>query len=281
MDTKINLDRDRAIKFVVRRAFRFGEVRRVDVQNAFGVSQATSANIISEAIRLHQDVLDVQFPNVQMSAAAKRKNIIYPRAGVKAPFFASEECLLQQLTSMDNSYAELGLSPEELGVNYVNTSIRKLASPGILSLLVKAISHKKLIDMTYIGMKALDQPKLRTISPIGLENMHGQWRLLAVDFPQTPDSIVKTFVLSRIIDVNISLKKGRYSNLGLRGAEVKIPITLNPILNKFQQEAVRVELNIHEDNYIQIPERGKFEYLQIIADLKKNESAIWPPILLR
>ncbi|PPC84687.1 MAG: hypothetical protein CTY38_01170 [Methylotenera sp.] len=270
------MNKDSAFKFVIRRAYRFGEVRRIDIQKAFSISQASAANILTEVIKLHWDILEVSMSGAQN----KRKHVIHPRAGVKAPSFANEEHLLQQLTKMQHSFAETGLSPEELNVNYVNTSIKRLSGPGIFSVITQGIAHKKIIDITYIGMKAMDQPKRRTVSPIGLENMHGQWRLLAVDAPQTPESIVKTFVLSRVMEASFSLSKHRYSNMGIKGREVKVEVTLNPLLNKHQEEAVRVELNM-DGNTINVPERGKFEYLQKISNQKKNDTAIWPPVLLR
>lgn len=250
--------------FVVRRAFRFGETRRSDVMDAFGLSSASATRVMTAARRTYQDVLEY------------REKRLVPRPGAQPPIEASEADLIEQLDTGVEQFARTGLRESELRVTLVRWTNPLPVESGALMRLVRAIAAERAVRLHYAGLRRGEDAKWRLVAPLGLERMGDQWQLIASDLEAThyPE---KVFVLARILSVIDEQKRPP------RGFIWKYPsnkmiacrVDLNKVLMPSQMRAVGNEMRLI-DGTVRIHERSLYEFRRRFAEVEQIPDIAWP-----
>lgn len=266
MQKNSRYDRDLAIKFVIRRAFRYGAVKRSDIVLAFKISVASASRVMESALTQYSSIIE------------KRSTAIVPVRQAVPPAFASESDLISNLEGDSyTSTQKTGLFSKDLHVSTVEWRNPLPAISGDLTKIVKAIANEIPIRVKYVGLRKGEVAKWRFLAPIGLEKVGDQWRLLANDL-ESPSFEMKSYVLPRILGVEIDNndkvpKKFRWMYPGDRAEKVKVQ--LNGELTKDQVSAISNELNI-KDSIIEIPSRSLFEAESRYAEKKSGSNVVWP-----
>lgn len=259
---------DRAVEFVLKRAFRAGAVTRANLLDAFDVSSATATRLMSEALARHPRLLERQGQR------------ILPRPLAEAPPCATEAALLATLDEGGNDFlARVGLYAYELPVVYVTWANSLPRKPGILTALIEAVRNEGFLRIVYLPMRKNAEPAWRTIAPLGLERMNDQWRVVAQDMEKEGFPI-RVFVLTRILDaqreVYKRLPKG-FVRQHVADAEASLPVELNAGLTPLQKEVVSAELGIR-DGKVRVARRGIFEFQRRFSRRAPTPDAVWPPL---
>jgi len=236
--------------------------------DAFEMPMASATRALSEACERWPGVLIRQKRHVEVAAHAE------------APEEASSQTMFRLLEVMPESFADTGLRmPDELRI--AGTMIRKpLPMPtGMTELILKATIQSKVIDLRYVGLKYGDKARWRSVVPLSLDFFQGQWRFYAHDL-EAKDFIVKTFVLTRVLDARASLQS-LPKNLRLAQGELRqrrYQITLNPRLTKDQKLVLAREIGLDEKGTIQLNETEEFFFRRTYLDmeLKTNDQTVWP-----
>lgn len=259
---------DKAVDFIVKRAFRAGAVTRIDVMNAFAVSPATASRMMGEAMDRHGNLLE------------RKGQKVVPRLVAEAPPYASEEALLETIDAGGNDLLQrVGLYSHELPLVYVSWTRSMPRKPGILSTIIAAIRKDGFLRIVYLPMRRKESPQRRLIAPLGLERMNDQWRVVAQDM-EKENCPIRVFVLARILNAENEVLKRRppgFVRQHLSDAEVTLAVSLNPDLTPLQQEVVAAELGIREGK-VRIARRGIFEFKRRFSSEPATSDAVWPPI---
>lgn len=255
--------------FILKRAFRRGLVRPMDVTKVTGVSAATAGRYLSSAETLYHKLLQ------------RKGGGLEPRPLAQAPEIAGEAALLEDLDSGQSDPLRTGLFESELPVVYVSWTQSLPSKSGVLTRLIQAIQHEHLLRIVYIGLRQGAEPQHRRILPLALERMNDQWRIIAQDIEKL-DSSLRVFVLSRILDAEPDMG-GKPKNLLLRGhydAMTDIDVLLNPKLNAVQQQVLSRELCI-KGGKVRVPSRSRHEFLRRFTDESASPDVVWPPLILK
>ena len=259
---------DKAVEFIVKRAFRAGVVTRIDVVSAFDVSPATASRMMAEALARRGTLLE------------RNGQKVMPRLLAEAPAYASEAALLETLDAGGNDLLQrVGLYAHELPVVYVSWTHSMPRKPGILSTLVAAIRNEGFLRIVYLPMRNKEAPQRRLIAPLGLERMNDQWRVVAQDL-EKENCPIRVFVLTRILEAEKEVLKRRpagFVHQHLSDAEVAVAVSLNPKLTPLQQEVVSAELGIR-DGKVRLAKRGLFEFKRRFSSEPVTPDAVWPPL---
>lgn len=268
--------RDLLLKFIVRRVYRHGSLLRKDIERAFNVSTPSASRFIAEALFLYSEYLIRQ----------GHRLLAKPLADV--PYFANEADLLETLNQGCQQEEDLlaltkrsGLFPHELPLVYVSWTNSLPTKPGVLTTIIRAIPRYDFLRIVSVTLNQGEQKRERIVSPIGLEKMNDQWRLIAQDM-EKPGFPVRVFVLSRILQAEVITKYKKPEGFVAypeKDRKARIQARLNPAYTKDQQAILRHELNI-QDGYIEIASRSEFEFRRRFSDLAPSEKAVWPPLFL-
>ena len=273
----MDIGEDILFRFIIKRAFRIGSVSSHDLRKAFRFNSLKATRFLAATLKVFPDILE------------RRGKAVYPKHGVPAPAYASEETILSDLNCGRDDPAETGFFPEEIPVEYISWTDSAPPEKGILTKIIRAIHQGSLLKIVYIGMKKGDVPNEKRVIPLALEKMNDQWRLLAQEIVTVTEQrrkrhegILKTFVLSRILKAEWDLgrrPKG-FVQVGHWDDIQELPVSLNPSLNDQQKEVILRELKI-SDNKVRIPSRSKFEFERRFMDAPANPEAAWPPLKKR
>jgi len=259
------------VDFIVKRAFRAGSAVRTDVVRAFDVSPATASRALRNALERRPDLLE------------KQSVRIVPKLLAAPPPFASEEALLRTLDEGDHDFlARTGFYQHELPVSYVSWRHSTPNKPGIISLVVQSIRNSGFVRIAYLGMRLGEQPASRIVAPLSLEQIDGQWRIIAQDMGKTGYPI-RVFVLTRILEADEHVFKRRPKGFVRQhhiDAISSVSVSFNPRLSKHQQQVVAAELGI-VDGKVTMAQRGLFEFLRRYSDESVSENAVWPPLYVQ
>lgn len=259
---------DKAVEFILKRAFRAGAVTRVDVVNAFGVSTATASRMMAEALARRGALLE------------RHGQKVLPRLLAEPPTCASEAALLETLDAGGNDFlARTGLYPYELPVVYVAWTNSLPRKPGILATVVEAIRSEGFLRIVYLPMRDQAQPARRLIAPLGLERMNDQWRVVAQDL-EKEQCPIRVFVLTRILEAEKEVLKRKprgFVHQNISDGSVALDVMLNPKLTPLQKEVVSAELGIR-DGKVRVARRGIFEFKRRFSREPTTPDAVWPPL---
>ncbi len=254
--------------FVVRRAFRHGSVTRADLIRAFGISSATATRLMTEIINRCSNLLE------------RKGHAWIPKPLVTPPDYATEQDLLKHLDTQRHNPVDIGLFEGELPLIYVSWTNSLPRQSGILQTIIKAIGKNKQIDIVYVGLRENEQPRARKILPLALEKMNDQWRVIAQDLEES-DFPIKVFVLSRIMDVSMSLHNKRLPYIkGHTDKHIYIKVKLDDRFSNTQKEILQQELKINE-GIIRIAKRSEHEFKRRFTSTPASENAVWPPLILK
>lgn len=205
---------------------------------------------------------------------------IRPRPLALPPGFASEAALLDDLDTGRNDPLRTGLFEDELPVVYVSWTKSMPAKPGVLTRIVHAIQHDRLLRIIYISLRLGDLPSERRILPLALERMNDQWRVVAQDI-EKDGAPIRVFVLSRILDAepDVGRKPKKFVHQGPTDSMTDVQVVLNPKLTKHQQQAIGRELRV-ENGKISVATRSLHEFGRRFADEALGQDAVWPPLIL-
>jgi len=257
---------DKAVEFIVKRAFRAGVVTRIDVVNAFAISPATASRMMAEALARRGNLLE------------RNGQKVAPRLLAEAPPYASEASLLETLDAGGNDLLlRVGLYSHELPLVYVCWTRSMPRKPGILSTLIAAIRNEGFLRIVYLPMRLKEAPQRRLIAPLGLERMNDQWRVVAQDL-EKENCPIRVFVLARILEAEKEALKRRPPGFVLQhlsDAQVAVAVSLNPKLTPLQQAVVAAELGIREGK-VRLAQRGIFEFKRRFSSEPATPDAVWP-----
>lgn len=260
---------EKRLQFVLKRAFRFGSVRRRDIMEAFQdsiKSESLGSDILNSALEKYDEYL------------IREGNKLIPRRFDKIPDFIDDEELLHQI-ELGSRFQDTGLRSDELPINKVNCTNSLPLQKHSLTLICQSISKGRVIDIYYVSLKEKDRGSTRAVFPLGLEKKSDQWRLVAHDL-SNKNYTIKTFLLSRITSVDKSDKK-RPKRLGvISGTEAptKFKCQLNRNFTKEQREVVKNQLKITNKNTVMLAKRYLYEFKIDYLNTPSSNSITWPLI---
>jgi hypothetical protein len=258
-------------QFVVKRAFRVGEVTRQDAVRAAGLSLSTATRLLAAALRDYDRYLRREGYRVR------------PQPLAEPPAFASEAALLDDLDVGHDAPVVTGLFADELPVVRVRWVTSLPPKRGVLSRLTAAIVAHRQLRLLYLGLREREAPHWRHVLPMALELMGDQWRLIAFepDKAASRDPGVRTFVLSRILDAEAAPQRrlrGKLPPERHRDAKVHRRVALDPRYSPVQRQLIERELQI-SDGAVTIPARSEFEFRRRFSHQAVSAEVIWPPLL--
>lgn len=252
--------------FILKRAFRHGEVLRGDIVKAFGISTATATRAMVHAEKTFTDRL------VRSGKALK------PLPMTSPPAIAGEESLLADLDAKSAEPWRTGLFPDELPVTYVSWTNGMPYKPGVFLEIVKAISAQLFLKIVYVGLKKGHGPEEKEIAPIALEKMNNQWRLVGQDL-NIKGCPIRIYVLPRILEAT-KYRGRKPSGCVLQNEAdglVEIPVKLNPELTEWQQKVIARELGV-TDGKVFVKSRSQYEFKRTYMGLDAEKEYVWPPL---
>jgi hypothetical protein len=250
------------IVFIVRRACRMGSVTRADLLRAFGTPETTAGRLLREA--------ESSFPSLKSSG----RKLVWEG---QVPDWASEAALLAELDG--HAGAEVtGLFEEEVPVLRTHWTSSLPQHSGALIALLQAISRRMPAVVVYVGMRKGERSRIRSLMPLALEQVASQWNLLAADL-DAEGFPVKTFALSRVVDVKLGDKPPRgFKRPDVLTGKKQVCVSFNPDLTIDQRAAIRHAMGV-QDGCVEVEERAVFEFLRTFADQPPSADAVWPPLL--
>ena len=256
-------------KFMLRRAFRAGKVKREDASIAF-----KEAGLDIKLVRLTQ--LMTKITKQKPKILERKGRTIYPALCASEPEEASEEDLMSAIFSGDTRFIRTGLTSKELPIEQVRWTTNTPQSKGSFKAIANALSKRRCLHIHYIGLKKGDKGSHRIVEPVGLQSLGDQWRLIAYDL-QKDEPVQQAFTLSRIIlakEVDKRVKLSRHRSFD---AIEETEITLNAELTKEQKQTLKHEMNI-VDGQVKLPPNGIFELKRRYGDVPVSDSIVWPLI---
>ncbi len=264
------------LEFIVRRVYRHGSLIRKDIEQAFGVSTPSASRFITEALAIYPQHL------------LRKGHRVLAKTLSEAPSFANEAELLETLNQGCQHHEDLmaltkhtGLFPYELPLVYVSWTNSLPTKPGILTTIIRAIPRHDFLKIVSVTLNRGEQKRERIISPVGLEKMNDQWRLIAQDM-EKPGCPIRVFVLSRILHAEVIVKYKKPKDFvpyGESDKKNRIYARLNPAYTKDQQAILSHELNI-KDGVVTVASRSEFEFRRRFSEIPPSETAVWPPLFL-
>ncbi len=261
-------------EFILKRCFRFGVVKRFDLEEAFS-DEVKSTSVLTSALN------NAVYENSEYIMRQGKK--IIPKPSVDAPAHINDDELLESLSN-GALFKDTGLRSRELPINIVVNTNSLPVQQGALTRITSAIAHEKVISIHYVGLRLGDKGKLRDVYPLGLEKKSDQWRLVAHDLSD-PLRLIKSFLLSRIISVERQFKNKPYrsrkpevlpvGSISMKEAPQKLKVQLNPEFTEEQKIVIRNQIRV-KDGHIYLPKRYIFEFKIDYAKSPGTESIVWP-----
>ena len=261
-------------KFVWRRAFRAGGVRRGDLVSAFNCAETKATNIIKSVVTDSAGHLLKQGRNAEPA----------PWAQNNPPEWADENDLLWHLEhrlnepTFDGAASQhTGLKPEELPVLMDPWFAPACDSPGALWSICHAIRDSTPLWIEYTGMRKHEAKKWRQILPLSLQRIAETWRVYSHDL-EADHFPLRSFKLARISDYRVTDKNKpkRFSIANPIPADVTYCVTWNPDLGNDQKAVLKTEFGVNQRSEIQISSTGFYEYDLLFKGTSTGEAA-WPP----
>lgn len=252
--------------FILRRAWRFGYVKRADVLSAFDgqIAESHASFLMNAAVEKHSEYL------------LRDGHRILPKAEAKVPKEASEQDLMESLFAGCYRFKDTGLRERELPIYRSEWFDFRPPRPGTFSEIVSAFVEHSDLHIDYVSMRSGAQASSRLVKPVGLEELAGQWRLRAYDIE---DGKLKTFVLSRIVFARALKGRSRKSSGQGVKEEAKryFPAKLDSRFTSAQCQVLEQELKI-SNGFVQLKPSHRFEYLRRFGHAPTSEDVIWPPL---
>lgn len=261
-------------KFVWRRAFRAGSVRRGDLVSAFNCAETKATNTLKAVID----------DSAGQLLKEGRYAVPAPWAQDKPPAWADENDLLWHLEHRLNeptfegaASQHTGLKPDELPVLMDPWFAPTCGSPGALWGICHAIRDSTAVWIEYTGMRKHETKKWRRILPLSLQRIAETWRVYSHDL-ESDTYPLRSFKLARISDYRIvdKDKPKRFTIANPMPAEVTYRVAWNPDLGSDQKAVLKTEFGVNDNAEIQISSAGFYEYALMFKGASTGEAA-WPP----
>ena len=253
----------RVLNFTLKRAFRFGRVKRDDLVEAFPELGPTRlSQLLTESTRNNKFL--------------KRTGYSIVPAVDEWPEIASTEDLIHNLENGRTDFESTGLKENEFSFRRVRWTNNLPSKPQCLNEILKGIVHGFVIDILYVNMRENQNARWRSVAPLGLEMMADQIRLVCIIEDNNEKSGLRTFVLSRILDAKLTDKKCSLESCGFAfPAAERFKVSLNSGLTNDQKMAIESELMIAEE-IKWLPVSEEFEFLRRYGEINVTENAVWP-----
>jgi len=252
--------------FILRRAWRFGYVKRADVLRAFDgqIAESYASSLMNATVDRYSQCL------------LRDGHRILPKVGTTVPREASEQDLMESLFAGCYRFRDTGLRESELPIYRSEWFDCRPPRPGTFSEIVSAFVERSDLHIDYVSMRSGAQASSRLVRPLGLEELAGQWRLRAYDIEAEK---LKTFVLSRIAFARaLKGQRRKSSGQGVKEeAKQYFPAMLDSRFTSDQRQVLERELKI-TDGFVHLKPSQRFEYLRRFGHAAVNEDVIWPPL---
>jgi len=263
-------------RFVWRRAFRKGRVRRADVMQAFGVADTTATNVLKEAVASSSGWL------------IRKPKWVEPcvELAETPPHWASAADLLDALDAGEIGFWRTGLDgdQEELSVQYTSWTRRRPLCPRALDSVVMALVGQRLCEIEYVGLRHGERARWRRVLPHAFERVGDEWRLVAEDIDAV-EKKARSYVLAQIVGARaLSLQETR-QRLGRDhwspapwDSKVDVPLSFSDRLTDDQKRVLRHKLRILRDqDKVRLPSRSVGEFFMRFACRSPDEAdLVWP-----
>lgn len=252
--------------FIARRAYRWGSVKRGDVEKAFNFSKASAGRAMRGAEEKMADYLQSRSRAIRWIGEVLD--------------WVSTFSLIQELSSGSDPQ-KTGLFHDELPVRIISWVDSKPVKENILAKVLVALRDREVLRMKYVGMTRGDEGRIRRVFPLGLEKMADQWRLVGYDV-EGAERLPKSFVVSRILEVIATERppnqfKVLPSEFYRLNEDVQHEIYLNPELTLPQLDVIKRELKVKNDG-VKIKERDSLEFFIKFAGKPPSTTSVWPLI---
>lgn len=264
---------DLSVLFILRRAIWYGRVTRSDIIEAFDTTQATASRALEHA------ATRLQWKNILI----RKAKYIESALRVIPPYQASAKTMLQLIEQDPYNFQTLGLrSPTELRIISSHIKAEQAFDETVAHTLLQATIKHWFIDIRYVGLKKGENARWRTIAPVSLECLQGQWRVYAHDL-EAAHYPLKFFVFSRIFQAELSKCKIPSRFIWAQGELPKhrYHVTLNPLLTADQKMALQRELGLDNNYHVEmtLPDTFDFKKNYMEGVVEPEKDVIWPIVI--
>lgn len=289
-------------EFILRRAWRRGEVRLKEIQSLFGLSKSTAIRRLRLLLDPRKHALEgrqmgwkFQGPEGQ-PYLIKQGQAFIPNPDAPEPACGSTEDLQKYLFLVHDPglfYTMTGLHPEEIALNHYpwinvfpeNTQVFKDICQSLMKLPNK--ERPCPLEITYVSLQQGEHGKRSVIIPLSLQLVNSQvsvyaWRVCREEFGELKPckGEPRTFVLSRILNCRPHPIKRSYLSALPHQEErpTTYQVELNPLLTSEQRSILKHELNV-PNLEVRLPSAIAFQFFRLYAD--EAAKGVWPPISIR
>ena len=258
--------------FVLRRAWRIGQCRRADIDEAFGTQQSPNraSKIIKEAVARWSGHLRY-LPH----------RGVFPNTRVACPEPARAEVLLDLLARRAPPQ-ETGLLPGD-GVPFLRPAPKpsRALTEAATQVVLDAALRDTPLDILYVGLRRNENAKWRPVWPRAMECTGLHWRMHAQDLDdQSHDYPIKTFVLARVLDarpISEWVRPADFRPLELVHDLARLRVHLSGSLTPDQDAATRNQFDIH-DGKMTWPRSALHAFRREFTDAPVPSDVVWPVI---
>jgi hypothetical protein len=260
-----------SILFILRRTIWSGRATRADLMEAFPISEATASRAMKRAC--------LRWPGVLV----RKPKHVEAFLQVVPPPEASASRMLELLEQTPFSFAQTGLKvPDELRIAGFKIRQANPFDPQVAGTLIHATIRGVQLDLMYVGLRYGEAARWRSVMPLSFDTFQGQWRLHAHDL-ESAGFPVKSFVVSRMLDAQVSMNK---KPKGLRLELGEIPVRryrakLNPRMTADQRLVIGRELGLNAKGEALISDSAFFYFKKTYMEshLEGEESIVWPLVV--
>lgn len=288
----------RAMDYAYRRLYWARRVRRGDIVQAVGCSTNYAEHALTCLLQTHPRDLVREGQYVRLAGKAIPEQVQrfgketlgelllrLPRDDIESTGIKAGADVACHIVSFHvDAQAQLS----ELAQSHLNAILECLMRYRLVG---NAAAHQQALNILYVSMARGESARWRNVIPLGLEQLNGQWRMVAHDMDKDTFPI-KTYVLSRILETNQN-KLPSIPKAFVRGDLVqsahRITFALNPQLTNDQMRVVLVEIGAKQDGtegpgryHIEQPPRLAREFMGRFSgerDGRLSASAIWPLVV--
>ena len=258
--------------FVLRRAWRMGQCRRADVDEAFGTENSPNraSKIIKQAVARWSSHL-LYLPH----------RGVFPNTRAACPEPARAEVVLDLLARRAPPQ-ETGLLPGD-GVPFLHPSPKpsRAATDAATQAVLDAALRNAPLDILYVGLRRYESARWRHVWPRAMECTGLHWRLHAQDLDDAARGYpIKTFVLARVLGARTTSDWVRPADF--RPKEVlhdrsRLRVHLSPSLTPDQVTAIENQFDIHEGK-MTWPRSALHSFRREFTESQVPPDVVWPVI---
>lgn len=251
----------RYYNFIIARAFRYGSVKRGDLQLAFNELRNTKASaVIKDALQKHDGLI------------MREGNKIVPRPTAKVPKHLNDSDLAEAIIN-GNDFSQMGI---DVPVQYADKIPCIPLTDGALQTIAKQMSLQACVDIGYVGRRLQDRGNTRTVKPIRFE-VHGDNIYLIANDLSDKFRKVKTFLVSRILDAKPSIVRATLMpHDDEKKAKKTFFVNINPLATSEQTLVIRHQFGLDSNNKLKLSPRYLTDLKQQVCSKDAYEGVLSP-----